>query len=104
MSLSDIQSADGGPNAPVNNAEPLHDAIGRGLAGKKVDHPNSAAAPLGADTEAAGTPVGGREVSQAAGQELHQATPRRHWHRALVWLPLIVVVGAAAALVGWMRR
>jgi hypothetical protein len=53
----------------AKNADQLRDAIDRGKAGDKVAYPDPAAAPLGTDDEAAGTPPQPDEVRQAMRQE-----------------------------------
>lgn len=50
-------------------ADQLRDAIDRGRAGDKVPSYDPAAAPLGSDEEAAGTPLQGAELSQALERE-----------------------------------
>jgi hypothetical protein len=53
----------------VHTAERLRAEIDRGRTGDKIDFPDPAAAPLGGDDEAAGTPIGSRRAALASAQE-----------------------------------
>lgn len=59
----------------MKNVDQLRHAIDRGKTASKVDAPDPAAAPLGTDEEAAGTPVGAREVQAAWEAERHTHEP-----------------------------
>lgn len=48
----------------------LRDAIDRGRTGSKVPHEDPAAAPLGTDDEAAGTPPGPDQIRRAMRREM----------------------------------
>lgn len=52
------------------NADRLRAAIDRGATGDKVDFPDPAAAPLGADDEAAGFPPTRAQVQEADSREI----------------------------------
>lgn len=56
----------------LETTEQLRIAIDRGLAGDKVDAADPAAAPLGTDDEAGGTPNTSEQVRLAASHELSQ--------------------------------
>jgi hypothetical protein len=58
------------PNEPIENTEQLRIAIDQGHGGDKVDAPDPAAAPLGTDDEAGGTPNSSAQVRLAAAQEI----------------------------------
>ncbi len=84
------------------SVERLRADIDDGLAGDKVDFPDPTAAPLGADDEAAGTPVSARRVRLARQDEIRHAGQRRgtHYREAegeRTWV--IVAMAAAAAAV-----
>lgn len=55
----------------------LRKDIDRGRAGDKVDHPDPAAAPLGTDAEAGGTPPSGEERARAHDAEIGRGAPAR---------------------------
>jgi hypothetical protein len=58
------------PNVPIETTEQLRIAIDQGAAGEKVDVTDPAAAPLGTDDEAAGTPNSRAQVRMAAALEV----------------------------------
>jgi hypothetical protein len=58
-----------------SNVEQLRSDIDNGRMGDKVRVPDPAAAPLGADAEAAGTPLSSAEVSGAARDEIANSPP-----------------------------
>ena len=61
--------------------EQLRDDIDQGRTGEKVNVPDPAAAPLGTDEEAAGTPLDGAVVAKVRERELAKA-PRRPGYEA----------------------
>lgn len=61
------------PGGPY--AEKLRQAIDTGRTGDKICHPDPAAAPLGTDEEAAGTPLRGDMVDQALRNEIREPDP-----------------------------
>ena len=78
------------PKTPVETTEQLRIAIDQGHAGSKVDATDPAAAPLGTDDEAGGTPISTAQVRLAAAHEV-QATPSSQRQRtngigAVWWL------------------
>ena len=62
------------PDVPIETTEQLRIAIDQGTAGDKVDVTDPAAAPLGTDDEAGGTPNTAAQVRAAAAHEV-QARP-----------------------------
>ena len=58
------------PDVPIETTEQLRIAIDQGTAGDKVDVTDPAAAPLGTDDEAGGTPNKTAQVRMAAAQEV----------------------------------
>lgn len=60
------------PDAPIETTEQLRIAIDQGHAGDKVDATDPAAAPLGTDDEAGGTPNTIAQVRLAAAHEVHR--------------------------------
>jgi len=79
----------------------LRNAIDHGRTRDKVNWPDPAAAPLGTDEEAAGTPVRSEAVTTAAAREIKandDAEPRRHVMGA-AWILVAVVALTAVALV-----
>src|ERR1700709_392981 len=68
------------PATPIENTEQLRIAIDQGHGGDKVDAPDPAAAPLGTDDEAGGTPNDRSQVRLAAAQEI-RARPRQSRQR-----------------------
>lgn len=80
----------------------LRDAIDHGRTRDKVNWPDPAAAPLGTDEEAAGTPVKVQAATMAAAREIKasdDAEPRRHAIGA-AWILVAVAALTAVALVG----
>jgi hypothetical protein len=89
--------------------EQLRDEIDRGRTGDKVDAIDPAAAPLGTDEEAAGTPIDPkllaivrrRERSMHPKPAGHQSTDNEDWSGVVIWLVVVIglVIGVAAGLV-----
>ncbi|MCW1933661.1 hypothetical protein [Pararhodobacter zhoushanensis] len=95
------------------DASRLRDAIDRGGTGDKVAFSDPAAAPLGTDDEAAGTPPTPQQVRTARLHEAGRAQPKAHkptpaeinggvrwWTAAVVILVALAVLVAAWALIG----
>lgn len=61
----------------------LRKDIDSGRTGDKVAHSDPAAAPLGTDDEAAGTPPSSETVARARAQESMDRTPRRRSRTAI---------------------
>ena len=57
-------------NVPIENTDQLRIAIDQGRSREKVDAPDPAAAPLGTDDEAGGSPDSAGQVRLAAAQEV----------------------------------
>jgi hypothetical protein len=87
-----------------NTAAQLRDDIDSGRTGEKIDWPDPAAAPLGTDEEASGTPPHRRTVEAARRSEsaapVKSTENRGHAHAA--WVQVAIVVILAAAAVGWI--
>jgi hypothetical protein len=67
------------PNIPIETTEQLRIAIDQGHGGSKVDAGDPAAAPLGTEDEAAGTPNSAAQVRLAAAHEVrvHPSSSRK---------------------------
>ena len=98
------------PKTPVETTEQLRIAIDQGHGASKVDATDPAAAPLGTDDEAGGTPNSTAQVRAAAAHEIQAATPssprQRHSGIGSAWWLigfslLMGVVIIASAL--WLR-
>jgi hypothetical protein len=81
------------PDTPIETTEQLRIAIDQGHAGDKVDVTDPAAAPLGTDDEAGGSPNTVARVRLAAAHEVH-SRPSSASQRSLGW-------GAAWWLIGY---
>jgi hypothetical protein len=97
------------PGTPVETTEQLRIAIDQGHGGHKVDASDPAAAPLGTDDEAGGTPNSAAQVRLAAAHEI-QARPSSPRQRIsgighAWWLiGFTVLMGASIlASVLWLR-
>ncbi len=80
----------------------LRDDIDRGRAGDKVDGPDPAAVPLGADEEAAGTPLSPDLIRQTRDVELsrlHQPPQHRHGP-GHAWILICIVLILAIGVIG----
>jgi hypothetical protein len=86
-----------------STVEQLRDDIDHGRTGDKVDAPDPAAVPLGADEEAAGTPPGPAAVDAARSLELSRPgtsiSPRGP---GAAWLLITFAAALGAGLVAWM--
>jgi hypothetical protein len=91
---------------PANTVEQLRADIDSGRTGDKIAGPDPAAAPLGADEEAAGTPLRPEAVAAARGSErARPVRPSRHESglgAAWVLVVIVAVVAAAAAVTSWL--
>ncbi|MBS7544273.1 hypothetical protein [Ancylobacter oerskovii] len=109
-------------NTSLLHADRLREDIDRGRGGDKVPFPDPAAAPLGTDDEAAGTPPSRPAVARARAQELrppsgeapgvtHEAprgyddnrggaSPLPFVARVIFWLAAIMVLGGL--VVAWI--
>jgi hypothetical protein len=85
------------------NPTPIRKAIDSGRTGDKVDFPDPAAAPLGTDEEAAGTPVPPQAVKLSLDTELKIGDRARPVHQSRSALMLaavgIFIAGLAAILI-----
>ena len=84
-----------------------HD-IDRGRAGDKVDVIDPAAAPLGTDEEAAGTPVSREAVKQAYAYEIGSApvsSERRDGdHAVAIYLGMIGIIALTVGTAIWLSQ
>jgi hypothetical protein len=92
----------------MTTTDRLRKDIDRGRSGDKVGVVDPAAAPLGTDEEAAGTPVPAEAVAQAHHQEVltSAATSRRSRrdHSVAIYVALISAVCAAILGSIWLVR
>lgn len=98
----------------ATNVAQLRDRIDRGEAGDKVSYPDPAAAPLGTDEEAAGTPPTRREIeiawrtqrgpnARASGRQMPDAdTARSRLRPALFTTLAIFVAVTVVTLAVWL--
>lgn len=95
--------ADFNSNTPIETTEQLRIAIDQGRGGNKVDAGDPAAAPLGTDDEAGGTPNSAAQVRLAASHEIratgNSARQRTSGIGAAWWL-IGYSVFMGAAIVG----
>lgn len=90
----------------------LRDRIDRGAGGDKVAFKDPAAAPLGTDDEAAGTPPSAAQVSMAMQQEVDRSAiadrkpgpedMQGHGSRPRVWWVLLGLLALAALMIAFM--
>ena len=90
--------------ASASNVDQLRDDIDRGRTGDKADWSDPAAAPLGTDDEAAGTPPRAKAVRVARRRE--RATPVKstsaRWRPHASWVQVAIVLVLIAAVIGWI--
>ena len=86
------------------NVDQLRSDMDRGRTGDKVEAPDPAAAPLGADEEAAGAPVPPDAVAAARDIELARPHhgPRRKTGLGAAWVLVCFVLVLAAGMLSWM--
>lgn len=81
-------------------SDQLRSRIDRGVGSDKVSHPDPAAAPLGADDEAAGTPNTQRQIRTAIAQETRlgrgEAAAAQPTPRTGARVAIVVIVGLVA--------
>lgn len=98
-----------GPDVPIETTDQLRIAIDQGEGGDKVDAADPAAAPLGTDDEAGGSPDSAGQVALAAAQEV-RARPAVERQRnsgigsawCLIGLSLFIGFGMVACVL-WLR-
>jgi|ADGO01.1.fsa_nt_gi hypothetical protein len=75
--------------------------IDSGRTGEKVDWPDPAAAPLGTDEEAAGTPADEHAIEQARAAECAFGAPASQQSHGpgAAWILIVIIVLAAAGLI-----
>lgn len=84
---------------PATNWSQVRDRIDRGETGDKVAAEDPAAAPLGTDAEAAGTPIASAAVARsAAAEQAAPAAARDRDRRPLGWLVLAIAALLAAGV------
>lgn len=83
------------------NTEMLRAAIDKGKGGSKVRGADPAAAPMGTDDEAAGTPPKPPQIHTAIAHESTDEEPKRRYGALVFYVAAIVLIGAifAAALI-----
>jgi hypothetical protein len=98
-----------GPNQSLrqtgwSTVEQLRSDIDHGLTGDKVEVSDPAAAPLGADEEAAGTPVPSSVISAARDAERRRGPNGSREKRSLgaAWVLIGFVFVFATAILSWM--
>jgi hypothetical protein len=99
------------PDTPIETTEQLRIAIDRGQGGDKVDASDPAAAPLGTDDEAGGTPNSAAQVRLAAAHEV-RARPNSGRQRTsglghawwLIGLWCSQVCQSSRPCFGWRRK
>lgn len=79
--------------------ERLRADIDEGKTGEKVRYPDPAAAPLGSDDEAAGTPSSGEQRRRSGAPDLRVEAPSREAPGVLL-LYALLIVGAALVIIG----
>jgi hypothetical protein len=92
------------PPGTIDTADRLRSDIDHGRSGDKVDFPDAAAAPLGTDDEAGGTPPSPRRVAVAragAIKQLEQPARRARGYQ-FASLLLLLVAGLLAGCGLWM--
>ena len=86
---------------PANaSIDRLRADIDSGRTGEKVNHPDPAAAPLGTDEEAAGTPVPKTAVAQTSARE-RRARPDARWDGGAVMMIAAILAIALALMAGF---
>ena len=89
---------------PPPTVEKLRDDIDSGRTGDKVDYPDPAAVPLGADAEAGGHSPTAQELQQAAAATAPEITTRAgHNRTGIIIFGVIascIVIATTAALLG----
>jgi hypothetical protein len=87
-----------------STVDQLRSDIDRGRTGDKVDAPDPAAAPLGTDEEAAGTPIPANAVATAREAERGAARQTRRNKAGLgaAWVLVCFVVVLAVGILSWM--
>jgi hypothetical protein len=100
---------DSKPKTPT--VDQLRIDIDRGRTGEKVEGADPAAAPLGTDEEAAGTPVAPAQIAQARRTELSMRSdpPKLRFGLGATWVHIgfsaMLLIGLALALLfhfGWL--
>jgi hypothetical protein len=102
--MTTVRGENGSRNAWGSTVAQLRDDIDHGRTGDKVDWPDPAAAPLGTDEEAAGTPVSPAVVASTRIREL-AGTARSTNNFGLshaCWVQVAIVVVLIAAVIGWI--
>jgi hypothetical protein len=89
---------------PESTIEQLRSDIDHGHTGDKVYGSDPAAAPLGADEEAAGTPISAKVITDARQAEgaKHSYAPRPNRGLGAAWVLVLFAVTMAVGLVTWV--
>jgi len=90
------------PSGP--NTDELRHDIDSGQTGEKIRGSDPAAAPLGADEEAAGAPPSPGDVGLARARETSMSADSQERNRGVgaAWLLIGFIVVLAAVLIGWI--
>ena len=85
------------------SVERLRADIDRGRTGDKIDWPDPAAAPLGTDEEAGGTPIDAATGAAAPQAETIRGGVPRQNRRPIggAWVVIVVALVIAAVVIGW---
>jgi hypothetical protein len=84
------------------NIDRLRAEIDSGRTGDKVPAADPAAAPLGTDADAAGTPTAPEAIAQARQREtVRQQAPRPRRGFGHAWVHIVLVVLIAGAFIAW---
>jgi hypothetical protein len=84
----------------MSTVSQLRKDIDSGRTGDKIAWPDPAAAPLGTDEEAAGTPPSAKATHLARAREVERKPVQRHRVGGSVWLMIIIILVIAAVVVG----
>jgi hypothetical protein len=103
MNIPNSTSEAGVANTRGSAASQLRDDIDRGRSGEKVNWPDPAAAPLGTDDEAAGTPSPTAAINATRHRErARPAESLARWRPHAFWVQVAIVVLLVAAVIGWI--
>jgi hypothetical protein len=91
------------PSGEVRNVERLRHAINAGKSGDKRPMRDPAAAPLGTDEEAGGTPPTPEQVAEAAQHEMAQRVLREgdRTSNAVILIVILLIAVATVGAVVW---
>jgi hypothetical protein len=106
MSHSSISRSDENIRASARGStvSQLRDDIDSGRTGDKVDWSDPAAAPLGTDAEAAGTPASPEMLTAVRAAENSRSvdSASHRWQPGAAWVLVALVLVIVAVLIGWI--